>query len=303
MTRLEGCFYFPHPDYPQHLEKELRLLAGDRVEQLYGAFYISGPPVSSCWAQNIWLEPTLVTFQSLSDAASQLRQLGKLWSPAPDSYFRKTALIQEKLPHLSTKPRAFPFSLPQGAMGSWKLIEETTLLASPRCSSPFPGGKIDFEENKIDPPSSAYLKLWEALTLYGKRPQAGEICLDAGSCPGGWTWVLSQTEAQVISIDRAPLDNRLIAQKNVQFQIGNAFALKPEDFAHIDWFCSDVICTPEKLYRWLLPWIESKKVSHFIVTVKMKGEPDWQTMDLFKAIPGSRLVHLFHNKNELTWML
>jgi 23S rRNA (cytidine2498-2'-O)-methyltransferase len=34
----------------------------------------------------------------------------------------------------------------------------------------------------------------------------------------------------------------------------------------------------------------------------MQGEPDFDTPRRFAAIPGSRVVHLYHNKHELTWM-
>jgi 23S rRNA (cytidine2498-2'-O)-methyltransferase len=45
-------------------------------------------------------------------------------------------------------------------------------------------------------------------------------------------------------------------------------------------------------------------VRRFIVTVKMQGpQPDWDTLDRFAAVPGSQLVHLHHNKHELTWLL
>jgi 23S rRNA (cytidine2498-2'-O)-methyltransferase len=34
----------------------------------------------------------------------------------------------------------------------------------------------------------------------------------------------------------------------------------------------------------------------------MQGEWDSETTRLFAAIPGGSVVHLYHNKHELTWM-
>jgi 23S rRNA (cytidine2498-2'-O)-methyltransferase len=35
----------------------------------------------------------------------------------------------------------------------------------------------------------------------------------------------------------------------------------------------------------------------------MQGERyDRRTTDLFAAVPGGRVVHLWHNKHELTWI-
>ena len=40
----------------------------------------------------------------------------------------------------------------------------------------------------------------------------------------------------------------------------------------------------------------------FICSVKFQGDTDFAALEKFRAIPGSRLVHLHHNKHELTWM-
>ncbi len=255
------------------------------------------------WVTNTWLEPVEVRFSSIADAARALRSLGALWSPVPGRLHRRAALIQENLPHLSTKPKSFPFRLPSAPLGAWTLLDETTLWASPVCTNPFPGGKPPLLENKLDPPSSAYAKLQEALLYYGALPQPGDLCLDAGAAPGGWTWVLLNLGARVLSFDRAPLDPRLNHQPGLTHRQQDAFSLKPEHFDPLAWFVCDVVCYPAKLWDWLQAWLDSGKVGHFIITIKMQGEPDWETLERFASVPGSRLRHLAHNKHELTWML
>jgi hypothetical protein len=43
-------------------------------------------------------------------------------------------------------------------------------------------------------------------TLICERPQPSEFCVDLGSSPGGWTWVLQKLGARVLSVDKAALD-------------------------------------------------------------------------------------------------
>jgi len=302
MTPLGGTVYESDPETVDHVVEQLGRSA--RPVTTFGHLHlVPGDPVPSYWHRNLWYEPVTFPAASVSEAATGLRSLGALWTPRPQDHFRRHNLVQEKLPRFQPKPRTFPFVPPTGSLGAWTLRDETTVWASPRTSSPFPGGNPLLVENKIDPPSSAYRKLQEALVLTGRIPGPGNVCLDAGSCPGGWTWVLAETGASVHSVDRAPLDPRVSSRPNVHFQTGNAFVLKPGDFPNLDWFCCDVICYPSKLWGWLEPWITSGTVKNFVVTVKMQGrEIDWETLDRFASVPGSQLVHLHHNRHELTWL-
>jgi 23S rRNA (cytidine2498-2'-O)-methyltransferase len=187
-------------------------------------------------------------------------------------------------------------------MGSWTLLDAHTMIASPRCSSPFPGGIIEFEEDKAGPPSRAYLKLWEALVRCGKWPGPGEHCLDAGASPGGWTWALARLGAEVLAVDRAPPEDRVLAMDGVRFLKHDAFTLKPEELGPLDWLFCDVICYPPRLYDWIEQWLASGLCKKYICTIKMQGAFDAETTRRFAAIPGSRVIHLYHNKHELTWI-
>lgn len=303
MTPLGGTVYESDTETRLQVLEQLGR-AGRPVISVGNLHWVPGEPVPSYWHRNLWFDPVSLPVVSVSQVAAALRSLGALWTARPQNQFRRHVLIQEKLPRFRPKPRRFPFSFPQGNLGAWALVDENTVWASPRTASPFPAGDPLFEENKLDPPSSAYLKLQEALVLSGQWPELGQVCLDAGSCPGGWTWVLAETGALVHSVDRAPLDPRVARRENVRFRTGNAFTLKPTDFGPLDWFCCDVICYPAKLWSWLEPWIASSAAKHYIVTVKMQGTAvDWVTLDRFANVPGSRLVHLHHNKHELTWIL
>jgi hypothetical protein len=142
---------------------------------------------------------------SIGDAAKKLRAIQRNWAHYPFAQHRRAALIADKLPKVSARPLTFGAPAPTAPLGSWTLVAPDMMLASPSCSSPFPNGETRFVEDKTAP-SRAYLKLWELFTRIGTRPQPGEICLDLGSSPGGWTFVLQKLGARVLSADKVALD-------------------------------------------------------------------------------------------------
>ncbi len=305
---VQGYVFHAAEGFLHHLLEEVPSVT--RIDgELVSSWNISGGPpfdLSShpvFWTRNTWRAPFLLEFGSISEAARALKSLQRNWSPVPFRCARRTILIAEQLPHFSVKPHAFPFLAPEAPMGSFTLLDEHLLLGSARCTSPFPNGVLEFEENKDDPPSRAYRKLWEALVLAGQMPQPGERCIDAGASPGGWTWVLASLGASVLSIDRAPLEPRIAKMPNVEWQQHDAFTLKPQDIGPVDWLCSDVICYPEALWLWVSKWLESGLARNYICTIKMQGDTyDRATTLKFASVPGSRVVHLWHNKHELTWI-
>lgn len=284
---------------PQGLENVL-LQELCHVERVVDRLIIAdGEPQETYWAQNIWYDVQEIPFNSISEAARHLRALQGLWAFFPYRSLRRAELIQEKLPKFSPKPLSFPTRLPPGPLGSWTLLDEHTLLAAARCSSPMPHGEYHFQETK-EPPSRAYLKLWEALTRVGQMPQPEELCLDLGASPGSWSWVLSQLGARVIAVDRAPLARSF---PGVEFRQGDAFQLRPQDFPGVKWVFSDVICYPERLLSWIRQALDSGCRAHFICTIKFQGEGQYGIVDEFKKIQGSQIFHLYQNKHELTFVL
>lgn len=195
----------------------------------------------------------------------------------------------------------FPSDPPSAPLGSWTLLDANTIIASARCSSPFRNGEVTFAEDRQAPPNRAYLKLWDAFTRIGQRPQPGERCLDLGASPGGWSWVLHETGASVVAVDKAPLAPRIAALPRLKYRRDSAFALDPATIEPVDWLCSDIVCYPTRLLTLVKRWLDSGRAKHFVCTLKFQGETDHATAREFAAIPGSQLMHLFHNKHELTW--
>jgi 23S rRNA (cytidine2498-2'-O)-methyltransferase len=260
------------------------------------------PARRAAWAQNIWLDPVEIAVDSIGDAAKKLRAIQRNWAVYAPRLHRRATLIQEQLPAVSAKPLVFGTSPPKALLGSWTLLDANTVLASPHCTSPFPNGEAHFVEDRTGPPSRAYLKLWEALTLIGEYPRPGEVCLDLGSSPGGWSWVLAQLGARVVSVDKAPLAPEVARLPGIEYIAESAFALDPHTVGRIDWLFCDVICYPARLLSLIERWLASGICRRFVCTIKFQGETDHATASRFAAIPGSQLRHLFHNKHELTWI-
>jgi 23S rRNA (cytidine2498-2'-O)-methyltransferase len=274
---------------------------------VYGDLVFARKSVPAAWAQNIWLDARLVPAPSIGQAAKALREIQRNWWAHPVRLARRAALITEKLPKVSAKAQTFGQPAPSAPLGSFTLWDEASLIAAPACASPYPDGQVRFEEDRESAPSRAYLKLWEALTLLGVQPKPGELCLDLGSSPGGWTWVLASLGARVFSVDKAPLEPRIAAMPGVEHCLGSGFGLDPKiaggPEARVDWLCSDMACYPARLHELVTRWLEADACRNFVCTLKCQGETDQASIQAFAEIPGSRLMHLAHNKHELTWVL
>ncbi len=300
VTPFGATVYLAAEGYDAELQAELGRGAAPLVKG--GRLYtLPGPPRPAAWAANVWLDPVRIRFETPGDAARVLGGMGKSWAPMPVTLFRRTALLAQRVPLTAGRPLAFP-SPPPPPSGAWTLVAQDTLVASARCASPFPNGEVHFVEDHTNPPSRAYLKLWEALTLAGRRPVPGARCVDLGSSPGGWTWALERLGARVLSVDKAALDPRLAKLTRIKFRQESAFGVDPGTVGKVDWVVSDIIAYPERIVGLVERWLAAHPAASFVVTIKFQAKTEMAPLAPLIAVPGSRLLHLFHNKHELTWM-
>jgi 23S rRNA (cytidine2498-2'-O)-methyltransferase len=295
--------YLAAEGFESQLREELAR-AGVAVRTEHGCLLLSdGPAHEVAWAANIWRDCLELPVASIGTAAKALRDVQRNWAMYAPLHHRRAALIQERLPHVSAKPVVFPTAAPAAPLGSWTLLAPDRMLAAASCSSPFPNGEVELVEDKVGPPSRAYLKLWEALVRLRHWPQPGERCLDLGACPGGWTWVLARLGANVVAVDKAPLDPKVAAMPGVEWRGESAFGLDPASVGPVDWLFSDVICYPARLFKLVERWRASGLAKNFVCTIKFQGETDHETAAAFARLPGARVLHLHYNKHELTFML
>lgn len=273
--------------------------AGVRIDCWHGRLALSpDAPVDSAWALDVWTAPVEIDVASVKSAANALRAVQRNWSAYGVEHHRRMALISANLPPVKARALVFPEPAPAAHLGAWTLLAPDRMLASATKTSPFVGGEPHFVEDRIGPPSRAYLKLWEACTRIGAWPQPGERCLDLGASPGGWTWAIAKLGASVTAIDRAPLAEAVADMPGVVWRQGSAFTLAPEP---VDWLFSDIIAYPEPLLELVQRWIAAGTTGRIVCTIKLQGATDHDAVARFAAIPGAQVMHLFHNKHELTF--
>jgi 23S rRNA (cytidine2498-2'-O)-methyltransferase len=295
--------YLAPADLEHEVRDELSEL-GVRVRRRHGRLFITDdPPVDSLWSANVWRNGELVPVTSIGDTARALRARQRNWATYAPTLSGRAKLVTEKLPHVSAKPLAFGAGAPEAPLGSWTFLEPNLVLAATECSSPFPNGEPRIVEDRVGPPSRAYLKLWETFARLRRWPGPGDRCLDLGASPGGWTWVLARTGATVVSVDKAPLDPAVERLANVACRRGSAFAIVPRDHSDVDWLVSDIICYPRRLLGLVERWLDAGTARNLVCTIKFQGETDRAIAREFASIPGARVMHLHHNRHELTFAL
>ena len=281
------------------LERELkfRAIAFKRIDRLYFLDQHYCP----LFAQVTWTNCQTLPIASIGDGIKKLKALGRNWALFSIDNHRRAQLIQDGLPKINDEPIAFSANTPKHSMGGWTLFDANTIICSTQTTSRYSLGKIEFVENKTVPPSRAYLKLWEFFTVHCQPPAAKTKVLDLGASPGGWSWVLSELDCTVISVDKAPLADNIAQSANISFLQESAFGLDPSQIKSATWLFSDIICYPERLLTLLKKWMLESNVQNFVCTIKFQGQADFAIIDEFLKIPDSKMVHLYHNKHEVMW--
>lgn len=294
-----GAAYLAAEGFEAPLAEELAR-RGVTIDAWHGRLALSpDPPARAAWALDIWTDVREIAVPSVKAAADALRAMQRNWAAYGVVHHRRMALVAERLPPVKGRALVFPETAPGSHLGGWTLLAPDLMLASPMKSSPFVNGECHFVEDHIGPPSRAYLKLWEALVRFGRRPGAGERCLDLGASPGGWTWVLAKLGADVTAVDKAPLAASVAAMPGVTERLDSAFGMVPEP---VDWLFSDIIAYPDRLLALVRRWIEAGAARYIVCTIKFQGATDHDAAEAFAGIPGGQVVHLFHNKHELTFL-
>lgn len=287
--------------FEEDLQEELRRKNVPVLSRANSLFLIDSDLTDFVWAEARGARAEEIPFSSIGEARALLRERGKLWAPTPVSHFRRSQLIAEKLLTPTPRKRQFLEPVPDGPMGAFALVDESRMWVSPELVPAVPPGSWEFEESR-EAPSRAYLKLWELFTREGFAPAAGETCLELGSAPGGWTWVLSGLNCTVTAVDKGEMDARILARPGVRWLRQDAFSLEPDRVGPVDWLFSDLICYPPRLLELVKEWADRGFARRFVCTLKFQGATDFDSLDAFLRLPGSKALHLHQNKHEVTWI-
>jgi 23S rRNA (cytidine2498-2'-O)-methyltransferase len=158
-------------------------------------------------------------------------------------------------------------------------------------------------------PSRSYLKVEEAYTVLGREPAPGELVIDLGAAPGGWSYSAAKRGARVIALDNGPLKGGALDHPLIEHHRTDAYGHRPAPGEHVDWMFCDLVDDPHHVLRNLItPWLENAWCRRFVVILKF-GRVD--PLALLREVrapdsvfsrraPGTRIRHLFHDREEFT---
>ncbi|MEQ1723536.1 MAG: SAM-dependent methyltransferase [Pseudobdellovibrio sp.] len=294
----------PFLRYEKELENELLL---SETEILFkDSKYIIVNKLNSkpLWAQEWLSQCRLQQFENKSAAIKALKGMPNLGVHfETDANAKLAESLKKELRELKLKrielqvPSQFNFKY-----FAWGLFDSEHLIICDAPKSQFPLGWHEFNEDKSIPPNRAYLKVWEVLCMNYIQLKPDDVVIDVGSSPGGWSWALSQYVKKVYSIDKAELDPKIASNPKIHYASEDAFAVKPNEYKDCTWLFSDIICTPQRLLGLIDNWHNNSDVKNFVCTIKFKGNCDFDILKEFTKYENSRIIHLYQNKNEVTWI-
>lgn len=241
------------------------------------------------WAKHDWPNLQSFNFESITQAQKHLKSLNLRWAAKSLSEHRRAVLIQEGL---GTFKENKPY-------GEFLLASKNLLYLHTPSSAQRPFGEFSAPDELIEnAPSRAIAKVWEACLRFGINLNVDDTVLDLGACPGGWSDYLSSTGAQVIAIDGAPIDEKLMQRKNIRYIKGDAFHKKWLTETSPTWVFSDVIAFPEKALELWDSWAEHPSRPGLLMQFKFKGETDFQIQEKLLRDPKVQVKHLCSHKHE-----
>jgi 23S rRNA (cytidine2498-2'-O)-methyltransferase len=166
-----------------------------------------------------------------------------------------------------------------------------------------PGGRARVRMPKISP-SRAGRKLVEAIDWLGRGPEAGDVCVDLGAAPGGWSAVVLERRAQVVAVDPAALAPELRGKKGLAHVKTNAFDFTPSE--PVDWLLCDMAYRPLEVAGLLAKWGRRRLARTLIANIKlpMKQRVEFVQRVLKIIAEGGwqdvRARQLYHDREEIT---
>lgn len=294
----------PFLRFEEELEKEVLLSERVIIFKNQKYFVVERLQAKPIWAQ-AWLpDCQLLRFENKSQAVKILKNIKNLGVHfETDANAKLAEGLKKELREFKLKRIDFEVASKfDFKYFAWGLQDDNTIIMCQQPADQFPLGWHEFNEDKSTPPNRAYLKIWEILCLNYIQLKPEDIVIDVGSSPGGWSWALSHYVKKVYSIDKAELDKKILAQPNIIYKSDDAFQIRPADYSDCTWLFSDIICTPQRLLTLVKNWSANSAVKNFVCTIKFKGHCDFDILREFSKNPDSRIIHLYQNKNEVTWI-
>lgn len=169
---------------------------------------------------------------------------------------------------------------------------------------PFAAGGRTRERRRQQSPSRAAMKLEEALRWKGISPGPGEVCVDLGAAPGGWTERLLSLGARVIAVDPGLLRPELMRARGVRHVKASAFDYAPD--APVDWLFCDMAWRPLEVAQLLAKWGRHRWAAQLVANIKLPMHDKLTVVARVRATleeggwRGLRARQLYHDRDEIT---
>lgn len=153
-------------------------------------------------------------------------------------------------------------------------------------------------------PSRAAMKLLEAFAWLDRAPDPGDVCVDLGAAPGGWTWVLLERRARVIAVDPAFLARSLQRKRGLEHLRRDAFKYEPKE--PVDWLFSDMAWRPLESAALLAKWARRGWARLMIANIKLPMRKKAEMLVRVREIltdggwTNLRVRQLYHDREEVT---
>jgi 23S rRNA (cytidine2498-2'-O)-methyltransferase len=145
--------------------------------------------------------------------------------------------------------------------------------------------------------------------VLGREPAPGELVVDLGAAPGGWSYSAAKRGARVIALDNGPLKGGALDNPLIEHRRADAYGHRPGPGERADWMFCDLVDDPHHVLRNLItPWLEQRWCRRFVVILKF-GRVDALALlrevrapdSVFTRLaPGTRVRHLYHDREEFT---
>ena len=120
--------------------------------------------------------------------------------------------------------------------------------------------------------SRAGVQLEEAFETWGEAPGKGELCVELGAGPGGWTQRLAERGAKVVAVDPGPLPEELAGQPRVRQVQVSPFEFVPESLA--DWLFCDMAWRPLEVAQLLAKWARRGWAERLVAHLKLPAREE-----------------------------
>lgn len=165
------------------------------------------------------------------------------------------------------------------------------------------GGRARMKRTS-EAPSRAAMKLDEAIDWYGVTPGKGDLCVDLGSAPGGWTRRLAERGARVWSVDPANLAPDVLKMARVKHFKASAFEFEPDEPA--DFLFCDMAWRPLEVAQLLGKWARKGWAAQLVANIKLPMTDKLPTLLRVKRTLEDggwkqlRMRQLYHDRDEIT---